>query len=200
MAISYNMAEVRELLRQALMADDLEALCFDHFHAVADSFTDGMSRFQRIQRLVEHCEKHVEMEQLLDQVRKINPARYAEYAPRLQDHGRQPVNGVHLSPAALAAMEATYRQRISEQFETLTFKGISPSGRPIALPLESIYVDLKTVAEVPEAADTFSADERRATPHPGSKGRLRVRSLRRDVPDADGNNDPRPGTLSADLP
>jgi hypothetical protein len=66
-----------------------------------------------------------------------------------------------ITPRELAEMETNYRKRIVEQFETLTFKGISPSGRPIALRLRDIYVELKAVAEVPEAADTFSADERR---------------------------------------
>ena len=35
------------------------------------------------------------------------------------------------------------------------------TAQPISLPLEDIFVELRAVAEVPEAADTFSAEERR---------------------------------------
>jgi hypothetical protein len=59
------------------------------------------------------------------------------------------------------AVEAHYRQTIIDQFEKLTFKGLSPSGTPIVLPLEQVYVELKAVADVPESADTYSAEERR---------------------------------------
>ena len=65
------------------------------------------------------------------------------------------------SDEELASMEENYRQSIVDWFEILTFKGISPSGKPIALPLEKVYVELKAVADVPEEADTYSADERR---------------------------------------
>ncbi len=65
------------------------------------------------------------------------------------------------SDEALARLETHYRQTIIDQFEKLTFKGLSPSGTPIVMPLEQIYVELKAVADVPEAADTYSADERR---------------------------------------
>ena len=65
------------------------------------------------------------------------------------------------SPEQRAAVEAHYRQTIIDQFEKLTFKGLSPSGTPIVLPLEQVYVELKAVADVPEAADTYSAEERR---------------------------------------
>jgi hypothetical protein len=76
---------------------------------------------------------------------------------------RNTLSGIEdtITAQELVQMETNYRKRVVEQFETLTFKGISPSGRPIALKLRDIYVELKAVAEVPEAADTFSADERR---------------------------------------
>ncbi len=69
-------------------------------------------------------------------------------------------NGVP-SPATLAALETRYRQTLIEQFQYLTFEGLQPSGVPIVLPLAQIYVELKAVADVPEAADTYSAEERR---------------------------------------
>jgi hypothetical protein len=65
------------------------------------------------------------------------------------------------SPEMLAALETRYRQTLIEQFATLTFEGLQPSGVPISLPLEQVYVELKAVADVPKAADTYSAEERR---------------------------------------
>ncbi|MCP4694964.1 MAG: NACHT domain-containing protein, partial [Desulfobacterales bacterium] len=64
-------------------------------------------------------------------------------------------------PDDLADMEDNYRQSIIDRFSTLTFKGITPSGKAIALPLDKLYVELKAVADAPEAADAYSAEERR---------------------------------------
>ncbi|HEX8680736.1 MAG TPA: HEAT repeat domain-containing protein, partial [Ardenticatenaceae bacterium] len=79
----------------------------------------------------------------------------AQIRDRLSPDGAAP------SPEQLAQSEALYCQTIIDQFEKLTFKGIAPSGTPISLPLEEVYVELKAVADVPVAADTYSADERR---------------------------------------
>ena len=66
-----------------------------------------------------------------------------------------------LTSDELALLERRYRQSLIDQFERLTFRGISPSARAISLPLQEVYVELKAVADVPEAADTYSAAERR---------------------------------------
>ncbi|MCB9149024.1 MAG: hypothetical protein H6641_09710 [Caldilineaceae bacterium] len=66
-----------------------------------------------------------------------------------------------LSHAELAELERNYRQTLIDQFEMLTFRGITPLGKALALKLADVYVELKTIADVPEAADTYSAEERR---------------------------------------
>jgi hypothetical protein len=78
-----------------------------------------------------------------------------------QIHTRLTAGDNNPSPIMLAALEVRYRQTLIDQFATLTFEGLQPSGVPIRLPLEKIYVELKAVADVPEAADTYSAEERR---------------------------------------
>ncbi|WP_437936369.1 HEAT repeat domain-containing protein [Sorangium sp. So ce341] len=85
-----------------------------------------------------------------------------------------PEHGGSVDPA-LADQEHQYRRFLVEQFERLTFKGISRSGKAISLPLEEIYVELKAVADVPDAADTYSADERR----------LLLEAEARGIPDGD---------------
>jgi HEAT repeat protein len=61
----------------------------------------------------------------------------------------------------LRELERRYRQHLARWFESLTFQGLMRSPRPIVLPLEDVYVELRAVAEVPEAADAFSPEERR---------------------------------------
>jgi 3',5'-cyclic AMP phosphodiesterase CpdA len=41
----------------------------------------------------------------------------------------------------LEALGTRYCQSIIDQYATLTFKGLAPSGTPIALPLENVYVE-----------------------------------------------------------
>ncbi len=64
-------------------------------------------------------------------------------------------------PVDLAALEGRYSRLLIEEFERLTFRGISRTGKAVSLPLEDVYVELKTVADMPEAADIYSVDERR---------------------------------------
>ena len=65
------------------------------------------------------------------------------------------------SEAELNALDERYRQHIIRWFESLTFQGMMRAPKPIVLPLEEVYVELRAVAEVPEAADAFSVEERR---------------------------------------
>ncbi|MBV7330578.1 HEAT repeat domain-containing protein [Chloroflexi bacterium TSY] len=92
--------------------------------------------------------------ELTDAIEQLNK-RMARIADGLQARESE------LSDAEMAQLEENYRQTLIDQFEMLTFRGISPSGKALALKLEDVYVELKTIAEVPEAADTYSAEERR---------------------------------------
>lgn len=131
MATSYNIAEVRELLTQALTQDEFDALCFDHFRAVADSFSDSMSRSQRTQKLLEYCDKHVEIEKLLDLVRKKNPTRYAEFAPRFR------------SPVTLPTLT-----RRGRSLPTLTLIGVG------AVTVVLLVIGIASLGGGPKAAPT----------------------------------------------
>ncbi|GAB4191611.1 MAG: hypothetical protein OHK0022_05440 [Roseiflexaceae bacterium] len=66
-----------------------------------------------------------------------------------------------LLPGELSAREARYRALIAGQFRHLRLDGLSSGTRPIVLPLAEVYVHLRAVAEVPEAADAFTPEERR---------------------------------------
>ncbi|MBK6432537.1 SUMF1/EgtB/PvdO family nonheme iron enzyme [Candidatus Amarolinea dominans] len=82
MTTSFNSAALRELLLTALSDDELTALTYHYFPPVANDFTTGQTRSQRVQLLVEYCERKMAQEPLLAQVKKINPARFAQYEQR----------------------------------------------------------------------------------------------------------------------
>jgi nucleoside phosphorylase len=79
----YDLAAIRELVNAALGDEELSILCFDIFREVHEKFAAGQSRTARIQMLIEHVERHGLHDQLLAEVKKINPRRYAAMAPRL---------------------------------------------------------------------------------------------------------------------
>jgi hypothetical protein len=74
---------------------------------------------------------------------------------------RQNVISHEPSAEDLQVIEKRYRQHIITWFEHLTFQGMMRTAQAISLPLEDVYVELRAVGEVPEAADTFSVEERR---------------------------------------
>jgi hypothetical protein len=74
-----NTSAIRQLLTTALSDEELGQLCMDHFPKVYEQFSTGMSKSQKIQRLLEHSSRHREIQKLLDLVRQANPAAFAAY-------------------------------------------------------------------------------------------------------------------------
>jgi len=83
-ASGWNTAVVRELLSAAFNDQEVTTLCFDHFRVVYEDFSSGMSKGDKIQRLLDHCERHDQVAQLVALVRDANPAQYARFAARLK--------------------------------------------------------------------------------------------------------------------
>jgi len=77
-----NTAAVRELLMAAFGDEELTTFCYDNFRPVYEEFTNGMSRTQKAQRLVETCERRGEMAKLLERIERANPYQYN----RFKDH------------------------------------------------------------------------------------------------------------------
>jgi hypothetical protein len=74
-----NTVSIRWLLLKAFNDEELTTFCFDHFRPVFDVFSTGMSFRQKVQFLIEHCERHKETEKLLRLAKKYNPATFAEF-------------------------------------------------------------------------------------------------------------------------
>jgi hypothetical protein len=92
---------------------------------------------------------------------KALPPAQADTIRSLATSLRQTILETAPEPAELDALEERYRQNIIRWFENLQFQGLMRTPRPILLPLEDVYVELRAVVEVPEAADAFSIEERR---------------------------------------
>jgi HEAT repeat protein len=102
---------------------------------------------------------HVEIE--VDPNRpKTLPSAGIEALQRVVSGFREQILGQAPGPEELRALEERFRQHVVRWFESLTFQGLMRSPKPIVLPLEDVYVELRAVAEVPEAADAFSIEER----------------------------------------
>jgi hypothetical protein len=80
---NWNTAAVRDLLTAAFSDGELTTLCFDYFHPVYEDFSSGMGKGDKIQRLLEHCLRHGQMDELLARVQQRNPAQYRRFAERL---------------------------------------------------------------------------------------------------------------------
>lgn len=80
----YRMDVIRELLTAALDDEQLTTLCFDHFRKVYEQFSTGMSKGQKIQRLLDYCERNLVLNDLLAQVKEHNPTQFARFESRLK--------------------------------------------------------------------------------------------------------------------
>lgn len=79
----FNTAAVRELLLAAFSDEELTTFCFDYYRLVYENFAAGMSRPQKVQILMEHCERRGGMAALLGRVKDANPYQYQRYGARL---------------------------------------------------------------------------------------------------------------------
>jgi hypothetical protein len=84
-ASAFNTVAVRELLMAAFGDEELTIFCYDYYRPVDEQFAVGMSRPQKVHILVEHCERHGQMEQLLAQVEQANRYQYGRFKDRLRN-------------------------------------------------------------------------------------------------------------------
>jgi hypothetical protein len=81
---AWNTAALRDLLNAAFNDEELTTLCFDHFRPVYDDFAGGMSKGQKVQRLLDYCTRREQVDELLAAVRKANPAQVRRFEDRLR--------------------------------------------------------------------------------------------------------------------
>jgi hypothetical protein len=79
-----NTAAVRDLLTAAFSDEEFTILCFDHFRPVYMQFSTGMSMPQKIQRLIEYCERKLLFDRLLAAVRERNQVQFDRFEAQLK--------------------------------------------------------------------------------------------------------------------
>ena len=82
--VTWNRSAIRQLLSDAFSDEELTTLCFDHFRPVYEAFGSGMSKGDKILRLLDYCVRREQVEALLAAVQTANPAQYRRYADRLR--------------------------------------------------------------------------------------------------------------------
>ncbi len=75
----WNTEVIREMLNAAFDDEALRTFCFDHFRPIYDDFAAGMSKGEKVQRLLEYCERQDQVQYLLDEVSTANPRQYARF-------------------------------------------------------------------------------------------------------------------------
>ena len=83
-AIAYNIAAVRDLINAAFSDEELSTLCFDRFPAVYNNLSNGMSKGQKIQQMLDYCMRHDQLSALLAEVQERNLAQYRRFEGRLR--------------------------------------------------------------------------------------------------------------------
>jgi hypothetical protein len=83
----WNTAALRDLLTAAFSDEELTTLCFDTFRTIYEDFAAGMSKGQKIQRVLDYCIRYEQVEGLLAAVRKANPTQYDKRAAGLRIAG-----------------------------------------------------------------------------------------------------------------
>jgi formylglycine-generating enzyme required for sulfatase activity len=75
--------DIRKFLVDAFSDEELTTLCFDYFRDVHDKFTLGMTKGQKVQLLIEHCERHDSISNLLAAIQRARPEQYRLRFPQV---------------------------------------------------------------------------------------------------------------------
>jgi hypothetical protein len=71
-------ADVRRLLMDAFSDEEIQTLCFDYFPQALDEFSAGMSKSDKVLRLLIYCRRHDQSLGLLSAIRDTRPSQYAK--------------------------------------------------------------------------------------------------------------------------
>jgi len=78
----FDTGAIRQLLFDAFDDEELNAFCFDYFLSLYQDFSQGMSKSDKIQRLLEYCAYQGQFDRLLASVKERNPYQFKRYTDR----------------------------------------------------------------------------------------------------------------------
>jgi hypothetical protein len=80
----WNVEAIRQMLLAAFNDRELTTLCFDRFRAVYEGLRRGMSKEDKVCHLIDYCLYQDQVDVLLVEVKRRNPAQYNRFAGRLR--------------------------------------------------------------------------------------------------------------------
>jgi nucleoside phosphorylase len=80
----YDLQALYELLFAAFSDEEVVTLAFGRFYAVYEDFSPGMSKSDKIRRLIEWCKHNDQIETLLSEIKRCRPLQYQRYSQRLK--------------------------------------------------------------------------------------------------------------------
>src|SRR5512143_713576 len=93
-------AEIREFLSGTFTDDELMDFCYDYFRGAYDSFGTRITKGQRIQLLIEYCEKHDQLPDLGRALEKARPDQYDKLFSKSQPPPFNPAPPISDKPDA----------------------------------------------------------------------------------------------------
>jgi hypothetical protein len=63
--MSYEAAKLRRFIQEYFSSDELDTLLFDYFPTVREEFTPGMVKSRQVKLLLDYCQRHGRMPDLL---------------------------------------------------------------------------------------------------------------------------------------
>jgi outer membrane protein assembly factor BamB len=147
MSHSWNTAAVRDLLTAAFSDQEIQTLCFDYFYEVYQNLSGGMGKGEKIQRLLDYCQRHDRIEDLVTIVQEENPAQYARFEAELR---RAPASSTRAGRGGPPMKPPQEPAEIRHRYALLV--GVRDYVGPNYRPLPHTVPDVTELAAVLEAA------------------------------------------------
>lgn len=123
--VSYSPADIRKLLVEAFSDEEIETLCFDSFPEAQNEFSVGMSKSDKVRRLLDYCQRHGLTLQLFLAIQTTRPNQYSKYFGEVSPSQLQAVlttpTTVYNPCKPLFANEAMLDQLIANQYEAMRY-------------------------------------------------------------------------------
>jgi hypothetical protein len=76
--MNYSTADIRQFLIEAFNDEELTTFCFDRFSDVYQSFAVGMTKGQKVQLLLEHCQNYKTTSDLVAALAQTRPTQFQQ--------------------------------------------------------------------------------------------------------------------------
>ena len=79
--VSYKLPNIRKFLENAFNDTELKTLCMDYFPEVENRLSDGMSKSQKINELLDYCKRNLQFPELLQAMEDSGKKQFELYKP-----------------------------------------------------------------------------------------------------------------------